>query len=858
MPTLGKTDIGSISSSLSPDFQWASGPWVAPASGTISEIAWYIETSASLKLGVWVDNAGVPGALIASTATIAGGTGWRTGAASGQIVAGQSYWIGHIANDHATNCYSAASRTIRYVSTSYNTGLTDPYPGGSTAVNNREYSAYLTYSETPTLTLTSPKTRQLIQRNAGLTTATINLAGQASGFTGAIEARFAGGTWTTVATISANGSWSGQLTGQPLTAGTVEVRRVADIGTTASVANVMTGRLYLVTGDSIAEGRLTNSQSRNSVNSSVYRQDDAWAWADDPTDTGTVGGSHWPLLAQLLTSHFGSPVGFITTSTGSNDIAGFSNYYQKPNAGWSVITSQIAEAGAAIEAALLHLGPNAAVNDTLTQAAYLSALTTWANNLRNDVQAGVPIFLGPHGRSASTNAGNPKIRRAIAEAAATGVLSGGPNLIGQNWSDGVHPKTNADAALVAGRWFAALTGIRAPRITQVLLRSPATEVDVTFDVDLSGANGTTYTAALFDVDGTVATTATKVDTRVVRLVFATARSTGQTLTYAPAEHLGATMPSSVSVTLPVAIHGVTSVTQPADPVQRTITALYARNFVFDQLRANDGSAVTSGASVSILVNGVVVAGAGQLTHIAGGVWTYQPLSTEIIADTETVLILSHASHNARVIVRVTSDSTTTAFLTSELNRIRDEMDAIVDTYTDPTFQLVQTISGYLPTRLTQIDSALDAQETTLDSVEDNVSNLNTLIGGGRVTWETPLTPFGRLAGPIIIGDDYLAASGRAFDWFVDPGVFSVAQATCWFGFAGVNVGSVLVQGTVSAVTIEGVPKWRLRFEIPRSQTVNLKPGEIEASVELRGPLPEHITKKRLKGSVEKSYTSTTA
>lgn len=136
---------------------------------------------------------------------------------------------------------------------------------------------------------------------------------------------------------------------------------------------------------------------------------------------------------------------------------------------------------------------------------------------------------------------------------------------------------------------------------------------------------------------------------------------------------------------------------------------------------------------------------------------------------------------------------------------------------------------------------------------NNSAEILAKISGGEVAWTSPVTQQGKL-NPIVIGDDYLAASGRAFDWFFDPGVFNIASAQCFFGFAGANVGRVAVSGTVSAVTISGNPKWRLRFELTNTATKTLKPGEIEYSVELRGPTPEHMTKRFGKGTVVQSFT----
>jgi hypothetical protein len=572
MATLGKTDIGGTSGPMSPNNEWAAGPYTAIENGTITSISVYAASvgGGSTRFGVWKDDGtGNPGDLIAESASSTLASGWMTFSASGTIVSGQAYYIGHLSNNNIGGAYAAGSKEIVFKAKTFG-ALSNPFPGGTTTVGSRDYSMYFTYTPTPSeeITIATPVTKQLIQRNPGEETADIEITGTLVGADGDIEARFAGGDWQTITNISSEGAYSGTLTGQALTAGTLEVRSVDEPSITASVANVMTGRLYGITGDSIAEGRLVNAQNRNSVDAVAFRQDDAWVFADDPMDsTLATYYSHWPLLAQHLTQAFGCPVGFITTATGSQDIAGGSTAYAKPNSSWTMFTGQIAQAAPnGIEALLVHLGPNAGVGDTLTQAQYLAALTTWAADIRADVQANVPIYLGVFGRSNATTAANPKIRRAIAEAIKNRVFTCGPNYLGPNWADGVHPRTDGEAAIAAGRWFVALSGVRAPRIVRAELRPTKTEVDLVTSGSLGGSNGDTYTASLFTVNGTTPTSATRVASNRIRLVFATDRALGQTFVYVPGEeHIGATMPKSPSVILPYMIHGVDTEAQPADP-----------------------------------------------------------------------------------------------------------------------------------------------------------------------------------------------------------------------------------------------------------------------------------------------------
>ena len=94
---------------------------------------------------------------------------------------------------------------------------------------------------------------------------------------------------------------------------------------------------------------------------------------------------------------------------------------------------------------------------------------------------------------------------------------------------------------------------------------------------------------------------------------------------------------------------------------------------------------------------------------------------------------------------------------------------------------------------------------------------------------------------IIIGDDYLDANGRAFQWTVEAveGV-AVVDATCTFG-AKSGEYSFLVDGTV---TDAGSGNWILSFDLLRTDTASCKPGKYEWSVQVNDATDHEITKVR--------------
>jgi hypothetical protein len=89
---------------------------------------------------------------------------------------------------------------------------------------------------------------------------------------------------------------------------------------------------------------------------------------------------------------------------------------------------------------------------------------------------------------------------------------------------------------------------------------------------------------------------------------------------------------------------------------------------------------------------------------------------------------------------------------------------------------------------------------------------------------------GSINGPIIIGDDYLHANGRSFQWTI-PAIsgFTLGACTCFFG-GQFKTNTFLVQGLVVDA---GSGNWFLRFDVDKGDTADLEPGMYRYSVEVR-------------------------
>jgi len=116
---------------------------------------------------------------------------------------------------------------------------------------------------------------------------------------------------------------------------------------------------------------------------------------------------------------------------------------------------------------------------------------------------------------------------------------------------------------------------------------------------------------------------------------------------------------------------------------------------------------------------------------------------------------------------------------------------------------------------------------------DEIRDKTALITSGSVQTSIPVTAQGQITGPLYIGDDYLTANGRQFDWTIAlPTGFVAATSTCKFGMIyedETGVSEFNVSGTVADV---GSGNVRLRFELPRATTGTLKAGFHRWSTEI--------------------------
>jgi hypothetical protein len=131
----------------------------------------------------------------------------------------------------------------------------------------------------------------------------------------------------------------------------------------------------------------------------------------------------------------------------------------------------------------------------------------------------------------------------------------------------------------------------------------------------------------------------------------------------------------------------------------------------------------------------------------------------------------------------------------------------------------------------------DASQATLLLVKAKTD----LITAGNVAYSGPVTASGKLEKPVIIGDDYLAANGRAFTWTISA-ISGITPATATVRFAGKSrvtaSNTFAVSGTVTDL---GTGKWTLSCDMSRTVSGLLVAGGYDWSVEITSNSNTEVT-----------------
>jgi hypothetical protein len=352
-------------------------------------------------------------------------------------------------------------------------------------------------SATEWVRVLGPQPYQIFQRDAA-GRSSIPVSGTFKGSPTSIQARWRGGDWQTIADHPSGGSFKGVLTNQSAGQGTLDVRFADNPHVFWRQRYVGIGDVYLIAGQSNAEGRITAPQfyTHPRLRAGVYDQQNRWREAYDPTDASfTNQYSVWPLLATRIMLATGVPVAFITTGQGATGLVAMGAPWSKPGAVYAACVASVRASGVnGLKAVLWYQGETDANSPVMTEAQYRDALKKLRGDLSSDlgwsslslVTAQLAYFhsAGSTETAASLNA----VRLAQSNPQTTGIFTG-PILYDLDISeasggDGQHVNTPAHAQVEAARWWLALKRLfyggtegRGPRFLSLRQVDP-THIDV--------------------------------------------------------------------------------------------------------------------------------------------------------------------------------------------------------------------------------------------------------------------------------------------------------------------------------------------------------------------------------------------
>lgn len=306
-----------------------------------------------------------------------------------------------------------------------------------------------------TITLLTPVSYKLHQRSVA-NVASIAATGTYTGTPTSIQARFNGGTWTTIVASPTGGAFSGTLTGCAVGQGAFEVRFSNDTGVIDSNTFVGVGDIYMVAGQSNNVGMATSIIAPVASAFTAVEYDRSGAWRA-LTESASVGagfdsnggqGSYFGQLSNLLQAK-GIPVAFVPCASGSTTISQWQRYTPSPFDTYWLYGNLLTRATAvgAHKALIFYQGES---DTAAAQATYEAGLNQLINDWFSDTGNGVFVVkvCNWNGSATSVRAGQQNVISTNAHV----VGSADANL----WTGDVHYTTVPEITAVAAAVYAGL------------------------------------------------------------------------------------------------------------------------------------------------------------------------------------------------------------------------------------------------------------------------------------------------------------------------------------------------------------------------------------------------------------------
>ncbi len=329
-----------------------------------------------------------------------------------------------------------------------------------------EFSVDTRLAQVDWVRVTAPIAYQTYQRD-DQGRADILISGTVSGQPKSVDARFNGGAWATIASTK-DGKFSGVLKRQQAGQGSLEVRFSDKPDVNFRQDHVGIGEVFLVAGQSNAEGRITSMQSyaHPTLRASVF--DEAIGWRDgyDPTDSTLPDQySVWPLLATKIMNATDVPVAFITSGAPQTGLIGDGGTWAKGGPTYEKCLQMVRGSGVnGIRAVLWYQGESDANVPSMTESQYQNALFMLRRNLSNDlgwqlklVTAQIAYLHTDTSKETRGSVDAVRMAQSSAPERESYILMGpifyDLDIRTTSGGDGVHLRSPNHAQIVAARWW---------------------------------------------------------------------------------------------------------------------------------------------------------------------------------------------------------------------------------------------------------------------------------------------------------------------------------------------------------------------------------------------------------------------
>ena len=275
-----------------------------------------------------------------------------------------------------------------------------------------------------------------------------------------IEARFCEREWQVLDPKPKDGAFTGSLH-EKVGQGKLEVRTKGDTELVAEVQCVGIGDVFVITGQSNADGRGDAHiilEQNNPFTGTKYRKN-TWSRGDDPSANDGDHGSAWPMVLNELIPDQKIPIGYIQAAVGSTVVKQWRKGGSMYTRMLAIVTSAT-DGNMKVRAVLYYQGENDITHHNKLSVLgnyneYVENLMAAATDFHNDLKC--PMLIGQITNLASERDRNDNIRRGQQYAWANhpDVL---PGAVAYDIlpTDGVHYRDEMNMRAYARRWTTAL------------------------------------------------------------------------------------------------------------------------------------------------------------------------------------------------------------------------------------------------------------------------------------------------------------------------------------------------------------------------------------------------------------------